>query len=272
MIKSSNNKLQNTNNKLKNTNKAPKNSKLILKSKRRRLIRRVILYSVVVTAGAIIFATKSNFFLVKQVTVLGNPIMSGDDIKKNTENILGQNIFFIDKSNIIKEAKKNPYVDNVEITKTYPKQVNIKITEKQGVYYAEKDGYKYVFDSQMNLLEKIDSVENRNLVKITGLDLKSVELGDKASDDTRTLKLINLFYQIIQKNPTSYNINSIDISDFTNIKVYIGNVEGRLGNDENIPDKMNKLLHIMQSPDIGITKGYVDVGFNGAPVYYKAER
>lgn len=265
MIKSSNNKLM-------KVNKTPKKNKFILRSKRKRLIRRTIIYIVVVVAGGIVFATKSHFFIINKVNILGNPTMSGDEIKEKTENIIGQNIFYIDKSNIIKEAKKNPYVDNVEITKAYPKQVNIKITEKQGVFYVEKDGYKYVFDSQVNLLEKTDSIENRSLVKITGIDLKNDELGNKALDDTRTLKLLNLFYQIIQKNPTDYKINSIDVSDFTNIKVYIGNVEGRLGNDENIPDKMNKLLHIIQSPDIGITKGYVNVGFNGAPVYYKEER
>lgn len=265
MIKSSNNRLP-------KNKKIPKTNKLILKSKRKRLIRRIIIYIVVVVAGGIVFATKSDFFLIKKVTILGNTTMSGEDVKKRTENILGQNIFFIDKSNIIKEAKKNPYVDNAEITKTYPKQVNIKITEKQGVFYVEKDGYKYVFDNQANLLEKTDNIENRSLVKVIGLDLKNVELGNKTLDDTRTLKLLNLFYQIIQKNPTEYSIGSIDLSDFMNIKVYIGNVEGRLGNDENIPDKMNKLLHIIQSPDIGITKGYVDVGFNGAPVYYKEER
>ena len=72
--------------------------------------------------------------------------MSGEDVKKRTENLNGQNIFFINKQNIINEAKKNPYVENVEITKSYPKQVNIKISEKQGIYYVEKDGYKYVLD------------------------------------------------------------------------------------------------------------------------------
>lgn len=265
MIKSSNNKIPKTNKKI-------KTNKLILKSKRRRLIRRVIIYSVIIILGTVIFATKSDFFIIKKVTILGNPIMSGDDVKKRTENIIGQNIFFMDKNNIIKEAKKNPYVENVEITKTYPKQVNIKITEKQGIFYVEKDGYEYVFDSQANLLEKTDNIENRSLVKVTGLELKNVELGNKTLDDTRTLKLLDLFYQIMQKNPTNYNINSIDLSDLMNIRVYIGNVEGRLGNDENIPDKMNKLLHIIENPDIGITKGYVDVGFNGAPVYYKEER
>ncbi len=219
-----------------------------------------------------IFAIKSNFFIIKKVSILGNPVMSGEDVKNGTENLIGQNILFINKQNIISNAKKNPYVENVEISKSYPKQVNIKISEKEGIYYVEKDGYKYVLDNDGNFLEKTDSVENRSLVNVKGIDLKDVALGQKMIDDSRVLDFLDIFYQIIKINPTNYKIDYVDISDFTNIKVYVGEVEGRLGNDENIPDKMNKLLHIIQNPDIGIVKGYVDVGFNGAPVYYKEER
>ncbi|GEA31854.1 cell division protein DivIB [Clostridium diolis] len=219
-----------------------------------------------------IFAIKSNFFIIKKVSILGNPVMSGEDVKNGTENLIGQNILFINKQNIISNAKKNPYVENVEISKSYPKQVNIKISEKEGIYYVEKDGYKYVLDNDGNLLEKTDSVENRSLVNVKGIDLKDVALGQKMIDDSRVLDFLDIFYQIIKINPTNYKIDYVDISDFTNIKVYVGEVEGRLGNDENIPDKMNKLLHIIQNPDIGIVKGYVDVGFNGTPVYYKEER
>lgn len=219
-----------------------------------------------------IFAIKSNFFIIKKVSILGNPVMSGEDVKNGTENLIGQNILFINKQNIISNAKKNPYVENVEISKSYPKQVNIKISEKEGIYYVEKDGYKYVLDNNGNFLGKTDSVENRSLVNVKGIDLKDVALGQKMIDDSRVLDFLDVFYQIIKINPTNYKIDYVDISDFTNIKVYVGKVEGRIGNDENIPDKMNKLLHIIQNPDIGIVKGYVDVGFNGAPVYYKEER
>lgn len=247
-------------------------NKFILKAQRRRLIRRLIMVSIILIIGGMIFATKSNFFIIKKVAILGNPIMSGEDVKTRTENLIGQNILFINKHNIVSEAKKNPYVENVEISNMYPKQVNIKILEKQGIYFVEKDGYKYILDSESNLLETTDNVENRNLVNIIGIDLKDVELGNKTLDNGRMLEFLDTFYQIIKNNPTNYNIDSIDVSDFMNIKVNIGNVEGRLGNDENIPDKMNKLLHIIENPDIGIVKGYVDVGFNGAPVYYKEER
>jgi cell division protein FtsQ len=248
------------------------NNKLILRSKRRRLVRKTILTVIVLVMGGMIFATKSDFFVIKKVAILGNPMMSGEDIKKRTENLIGQNILFINKQNIIADAKKNPYVENVEISKSYPKQINIKISEKQGIYYIEKDGYKYVLDSEGNLLEKTNDIENRSLVNVKGIDLKDVELGNKTLDNTRILEFLDVFYQIIKANPTNYNIDYIDISDLTNIKVYIGKVEGRIGNDENIPEKMNKLLHIIENPDIGIVKGYVDVGFNGAPVYYKEER
>ncbi|QES72808.1 cell division protein FtsQ/DivIB [Clostridium diolis] len=248
------------------------NNKLILRSQRRRLIRKIIMTIIVLFIVGTIFAIKSNFFIIKKVSILGNPVMSGEDVKNGTENLIGQNILFINKQNIISNAKKNPYVENVEISKSYPKQVNIKISEKEGIYYVEKDGYKYVLDNDGNLLEKTDSVENRSLVNVKGIDLKDVALGQKMIDDSRVLDFLDIFYQIIKINPTNYKIDYVDISDFTNIKVYVGEVEGRLGNDENIPDKMNKLLHIIQNPDIGIVKGYVDVGFNGTPVYYKEER
>ena len=249
-----------------------KNNKLILKSKRKRTIKRVVILIIILMVGGIIFATKSNFFNIKKVAILGNPIMSGEDVKTRTENLIGQNIFFINKQNIINEAKKNPYVESVEIKRVYPKEVDIKISEKQGIYCIDKDGQKYVLDGGAVLLEKTDNVENRKLVNIIGLEIKNTELGNKAIDDTRMLTFLDIFYQIIKNNPTNYNIDSIDVSDLMNIKIYIGKVEGKLGNDENIPDKMNKLMHIIENPNIGITEGYIDVGFNGAPIYYKKGR
>lgn len=248
------------------------NNKLILKAKRRRLIKRIVILIIILVVGGVVFAIKSNFFNVKKVAILGNPIMSGDDVKSRTENLIGQNIFFINKQNIINEAKKNPYVESVEIKKVYPKEIDIKVSEKQGIYCIDKDGQKYVLDGGAILLEKADNVENRKLVNVIGVELKNAEPGGKTIEDSRMLAFLDIFYQIIKNNPTNYNIDSIDVTDLMNIKIYIGKVEGKLGNDENIPDKMNKLLHIIENPNIGITEGYVDVGFNGSPVYYKKGR
>ena len=93
-------------------------------------------------------------------------------------------------------------------------------------------------------------------------------LGQIGIKDERILNILTIFSKIAEVNPTNFNIDSIDLADLMNIKVYIGEVEGRLGNDENLPDKMNKLMHIIEDPSIELKKGYVDVGFEGSPIYY----
>ncbi|WP_293976368.1 cell division protein FtsQ/DivIB [uncultured Clostridium sp.] len=252
--------------------KKPTNE-FIIRARKRKLIRKIILMCIILFIGVILFITKSNVFIIKKVSILGNPIMSGEDVKEKTEYLIGQNIFFIKKGDIIKSAEENPYVKSVEISKTYPRQVNIKITEKQGVFCAEKDGQYYIFSDTGVLLEENDNIDNRNLIQILGIEDKidNIKLGDSISDNIRMINILDIFSQITDVNPSNYKIDYIDLNDFMNIKVYIGDVEGRLGNDENIPDKMNKLMHIVENAKIGIQKGYVDVGFDGSPVYYKEE-
>lgn len=248
-------------------------NEFIIRQRKRKLVKKIILMCIVLFVGVILFITKSKVFIIKKVSILGNPIMSGEDVKEKTQYLIGQNIFFIKKDDIIKAAEKNPYVKTVDITKTYPRQVNIKITEKQGVFCSEKDGQYYIFSDKGVLLEKTDNVDNRNLIQLLGVDdeINSIELGGLISENQRMINVLDIFSQIANVNPSNYKIDYIDLSDFMNIKVYIGDVEGRLGNDENIPDKMNKLIHIVENTEIGIEKGYVDVGFDGSPVYYKEE-
>lgn len=248
-------------------------NEFVRKARKRRLLKKVILMCIILFMGIILLITKSKVFIIKKVSILGNPIMSGEDIKEKTQYLIGENIFFMKSRDIIKVAKENPYVKTVDISKVYPRQVNIKIVEKQGVFCSLKDGQYYIFSNDGVLLEKTENIDDRNLIQILGLDeyIESLELGNPISNNQRIINIFSIFAQIEQINPSNYKIDSIDLSDFMNIKVYIGSVEGRLGNDENIPDKMNKLMHIVENTEIGIKKGYVDVGFNGSPVYYKEE-
>ncbi|AOR23941.2 cell division protein FtsQ/DivIB [Clostridium taeniosporum] len=216
----------------------------------------------------IIFITKSNIFIVKKVAVTGNPIITGEDIKERCEKVLGENIFFVSKSDLIKEATKNPYVRSVTITKKFPKQININVVEKEGIYYIDEGKNKLILSNKLVLLERTDDLKGRNLVEVKGIEFKDGKVGEKVLEDDRISEVLTTFYDIVRNNPTEYHISSIDLQDLTNIKVYIGEVEGRLGNDENLLDKMNKVLHIVASPEVALTKGYIDVSYEGSPVYY----
>lgn len=248
---------------------AKRKNKYIRKRKKKRIILKLILFIILISSGFVVFACKSDFFTIKKVAILGNPARSGDEVKEKTKFLLGQNIFFIDKSHIVEQAKKNPYVKDVKITKVYPKLLNITISEKKAVFYIEEEDKTYVLSNELVILENNADIKNRNLVKLNGVKLANKNLGEKVVKDDRTCNILILFAKMIEVNPTNYKIDSIDIGDLMNIKVYIGQIEGRLGNDENLTDKMNRLLHIIEDSSIGIKEGYVDVGFDGNPVYYK---
>ncbi len=245
-----------------------KTNKYIMKSKRKRLIKKIIITLLFLIMGVIIFVTKSNVFIVKKVAVTGNPIITGEDVKERCEKVLGENIFFVSKSDLTKEAKKNPYVEAVTVTKKFPKQININIVEKEGIYYLDEGKNKLILSNRLVLLERTDDLRGRNLVEIKGIEYKEGEVGERVLDDNRISEILTTFYNIVRNNPTEYNISSIDLHDLTNIKVYIGEVEGRLGNDENLLDKMNKILHIVSSQEVAMNKGYIDVSFEGSPVYH----
>lgn len=244
------------------------NNKYIAQAQKKRRKKRLIAFILLLIIGFLIFALKSQYFVVSKVAILGNPVISGEDIKEKTQYLIGKKIFFIDKGDIRNVVKQNPYVDSIEITRKYPRQINIKVSEKQGVYYTEENGIYSVMDSSLTIIEKTDNIDNRNLVRLYGLNFEATEPGETAVSNTRTKNLLKTFNDIIQVNPTNFKLDSIDLTNLADIRVYIGEIEGRFGSDEDIIDKANKFLHVITNEQIGIKKGYIDVGFDGAPVYY----
>ena len=73
------------------------NNKYILKAKRKKVVKKLVVIFLLITIGMTIFINKSNFFIIKKVAILGNPIISGEDVKERTQNLIGKNIFFISK-------------------------------------------------------------------------------------------------------------------------------------------------------------------------------
>lgn len=247
---------------------AKTNNKYIIQRKHKQFKKKLIFLFIILFISLIIFAVKSKFFCIKKVSISGNPVMSGEEVKENTNFLIGQNIFLINEKDIINEAKKSAYVDNVTIKRKLPKQVDINITEMKAYYYVNSGDSYYLLSNSLSILENTQNIEGRNLIELKGIDLTNAEIGKCATENDRVKTFLSTFSKIVDKNPTQFDISSIDLTDLASIKVYIGEIEGKIGNDENLPDKMNKLMHIIEDPRIGMKKGYIDVGFDGSPVYF----
>ena len=244
----------------------------IKKAKRKRLIKRTIIFLIFLVIAGIVFVTQTNFFNIKNVDLTGEYVITGDGIREKTSSLIGENIFFIDETEIKKNIKTDPYVDTIKISKKYPNILKIDVKEKKGFYYILENGVYNILNDELVLLEKVDNIEDKELVEVKGIELGNTSIGEQIENNSRINKVLYYFYRMaceLEKQGETVKVTAIDLGELSNVKAYIGNIEIRLGADEDLIKKMNKAINIYKS---GLVKSYIDVSFEGSPVFDYIEK
>lgn len=239
-------------------------NQFIRRKKKKKVIKRLILALFVFTIGIIIFIYKSPVFNLKKINLTGLVTLTNESLQEKLKYNIGQNIFTIDYNEIEKELKENPYIKEIKITKKGINSLNINIKENKIAYYFESEGKLKAINNEGIIVEELASLEGRNLIMLTGADLTQKTVGNKVSDNPNLKNVLEKFYQIIELMPQEYIFSKIDIKDINNIVCYIGNVEIIIGDITNVTDKMNLALNAIEQGVI--SKGYIDMSFNGPPV------
>ena len=112
-------------------------------------------------------------------------------------------------------------------------------------------------------------MDGRNLTKLTGIDLTEKGIGDKITEDYELPEVLDTFYKMIEVMPEEFYFSEINISDLNYIICYIGDVEIKLGDSSDLIDKVNIALNLIENGTI--SKGYIDMSFNGSPVIKQSE-
>ena len=240
--------------------------KFIKKKKRKRLIKKLTLITIILVVGGFIFITKAPIFNIKDITFKGNVTISSEILLNEVRDRIGLNIFTVNEKNIREEILKNRYVSTVDIKRKGINKLEINITEEAPVYYINNGVVLLIINNDLEVLEEVDNIDGRNLVEIKGVDL-SVKDDENRVDEFNSYKsILTNFYPFISKNRESIYFSSLDISNIVNIIGYIGNVEIFFGDDDNLYNKIENIYRIMLDDNISIAKGYINVSFNGSPV------
>lgn len=240
--------------------------KFIKAKKRKRLIKKLTLITIVVVVGGFIFITKAPIFNIKAITFKGNVTISSEVLLSEVSDRIGLNIFTVNEKDIRDEILKNRYVSTVDIKRKGINTLEINITEEAPVYYINNGVELLIVNNDLEVLEEVDNIDGRNLVEIKGVDL-SVKDDESRVDEFNSYKsILTNFYPFISQNRESIYISSLDVSNIVNIIGYIENVEILFGDDSNLYNKMENVYRIMLDDNINIAKGYINVSFNGSPV------
>lgn len=119
----------------------------------------------------------------------------------------------------------------------------VQVKEKKMIGYFDYQGKCANFDRQ-GIVQILTEAPIENVPYIEGLDVKEVKQGEKLKGiNTKKLNSILSVGKMLEK--TDQKPDKLVFNDMKQLVLYYGEIEVRLGNDENMDEKMNRLVGIL---------------------------
>ena len=122
--------------------------------KRNRIIKTVkytTLLALIVVA--VVVTMFSPLFNIKEITVIGNKKISEDEIISLSQIQKDENTFKVGKIRTIKNIKQNAYIENVQIKRKLPSEIQIIVEERGASFMLEYGGGFVYINNQGYILE-----------------------------------------------------------------------------------------------------------------------
>ncbi|WP_163194803.1 cell division protein FtsQ/DivIB [Clostridium thermarum] len=244
----------------KNTNE------LIRMRKRKKLIKKIIFWTITTLIITVILGLKLPYFNVSEIVIENNILVATEDIENLSEINIGSNIFLLSKADTRENILSNPYISDVKVKRKLPSVVLLEITERTPQYYISKGNEYVILDVSGYVLEITGAITDKSLVQLSGLDAALAQPSMLISEDSRRLQQIEVFSDLIKRNISDTKITAIDLQSSSEIKVYFNNIEVKAGSIDGMQEKLNKAINIISQQELQNLKGYIDVSYDEAPV------
>lgn len=209
----------------------------------------------------------SELFETKNIEIVGNTVLSDDEIIKKLDIKVDKNIFMYNTNKMINKLNDNPYIEDVKIKRNIPSGLKVTIKEKE-IYAILRDRKDYCYiDNQANFIEQIKDIEKDDIVKVDVsyiIEDNKVKFKDKEEKDT----LIKLLDAIKECN-LSKKINEINFEKSDIINIYTNdNIQIKLNKDNNIKYNISRSSAIMADlQKKSNNKGIVDLTYQNYAIY-----
>ena len=129
-------------------------------------------------------------FLIENIHITGNNILTKDDILSSFQGLKNKNIFDIDLLQIHKILLLNKWIKDLEIKRILPNTIKIKITEQKAIaIWQTKSGNKLITQKgNVILVKKVNNFKNQ------------LPIMNGAEANQNTLKIL----KILKQNPQLY--------------------------------------------------------------------
>lgn len=220
-----------------------------LKKIRRKQQLRLTLFFVLTASvlAALIWLYRSDLFRIKKVEIVGNHHLSDAQIKKICAIKPGASLIRLPLSEIGNRLLKNPWIKDVEISRSFPNTLRIQMTERKAAALIPlQDGYAVV-DREGLVLENLPNIDRAKLPLIRDLNVRKVKVGQKIQSKSFS-NAISCLNHLEDKLRSSLSIVSAPSVDKLSLYTDKG-VEILYGKAENFAKKNYILRKILSKDD-----------------------
>lgn len=244
-------------------------NQLIETRRKKKLLKKSFIFIVLLVSILITLCLKLPYFNIKEIVILNNKNVAKEEIIGLSNLYKGNNIFYINLRSSQRNILTNSYILDAAIKRKLPNIIEISVKERNAMFYNKKDNKFLVIDKNGIVLEEKENINNMKLIRLEGFDFENAQVGKTVpTDDNRKIKIITSITELVNNSNLDMQMTIADVSDITNIKVYYNNMCIKLGTDDDLHNKLNKAINIIIKNDFKNSKGYVDVSFNGNPVFF----
>ena len=209
----------------------------------RRKLYRIIIEAV---AGILLIFVLVFFlgFRVTGVQVEGNSFYTDDQIKNMVLNApIAKNSILAGFIDTEKSTKDEAMIDSITVSRVDRNTLLLQVKEKQMIGYIEFQGQCVNFDRQ-GIIQIITEDPLENVPRIEGIDVKEAIQGERLTgintSKLNTILSVGKMLEKMEEKPDRLAFNELN-----QLVMYYGDIEVRLGDDENMDEKINRLVGIL---------------------------
>lgn len=219
-----------------------------------------ITISAIVLAVVIILFLVSPVFTVQDVVISGNYQVSENNIRSMLNIGPTTNLILFNTRAARQQLLANLYIGDVTFRRVLPGQLYVEIAERQLSAYVEHMGSYLFLDDSGRVLE-IRSYFTKPLPILTGLQFTRFQLGEILDvPDSASFSAVVQYAQLIYLHGLSDIVSHINVSDTSNIRIFIHYIEFNVGNVSSADKKIRIIVEILDAiPNADIFRGIVDV-------------
>lgn len=235
--------------------------------KKQKAHKRFTIFLIVIIVAFFLILAFENLFNVRKINVEGISALvpyNSDDIVAFLDIKEGTNLITYDT----RKAERGllyefPYIEKIDIKKSFPSTLDIFITENKGTMYIELGDDVFILSSGGSVLEVVDDpfYDGKNRAKLIVNGVKRCVCGeDIVFELDETLEILIGITEQLDNFGLSDKITMLDISDKFDVEMmYDNRFQIKLGTFENTKEKMELLSEMIKSKIWEDTTAIIDI-------------